>query len=302
MGWAQSGVLSAHARTNVHSYTRTLCIIAEALLLPVCVPPHFALVSDGRSHRVCEWRAFNGRHLALSCRDFDDCCICFYGLHLLYTPGVSAVNKTKPPLRSLTNERSRSVSRWACRAQLWADGGNGTGTKAALREVMEIKKIGQISDIVLCKQKEQAYRPNIFFFFHGWGKSSSSWLHMYTVTACFPNWQNLPGIIHGMHPMCMCDTCFFIQSSCLFIFCHHHNASCYFLPSSVQTNNRCEKLEHSLPLSVSACPVLRLVCDNLCTFDLSSSPIFPEACPSLVCYVGTKKKKAAPISHSVFLE
>lgn len=60
-------------------------------------------------------------------------------------------------------------------------------------------------------------------------------------------------------PQCMCDTCFFIQSSCLFIFRHHQNASCYFLPSSGQTNNRCERLERTLP-STSPLPLL-LCCD-----------------------------------------
>lgn len=55
-------------------------------------------------------------------------------------------------------------------------------------------------------------------------------------------------------PQCMCDTCFFILSSCLFILRHHQNASCYFLPSSGQTNNRCERLERILSLHLSSSP------------------------------------------------
>lgn len=90
-------------------------------------------------------------------------------------------------------------------------------------------------------------------------------------------------------PQCMCDTCFFIQSSCLFIFHHHQNASCYFLPSPGQTNNRCGSLERSLrstsPLPFpSLPPAPRLVCDNLCTLTLSRSLGFffltPEGCLS----------------------
>lgn len=73
-------------------------------------------------------------------------------------------------------------------------------------------------------------------------------------------------------PQCMCDTCFFIQSSCLFIFRHHQSASCYFLPSSGQTNNRCGWLERTLP---STSPLLLLLCcdESATTFALSISPL-----------------------------
>lgn len=81
-------------------------------------------------------------------------------------------------------------------------------------------------------------------------------------------------------PRCMCDTCFFIQSSCLFIFRHHQNASCYFLPNSGQTNNRCERLERGLP--TTSPPSLLLRCDSSATtFALSPSPalLFPRSLP-----------------------
>lgn len=79
-------------------------------------------------------------------------------------------------------------------------------------------------------------------------------------------WRCLLGIIHETRPTCMCDTCFFTQSSARFIFCHHHNASCYVLPSSSQMKNRCERME----LSVAARPALWLVCDSsVTTFALS---------------------------------
>lgn len=109
-------------------------------------------------------------------------------------------------------------------------------------------------------------------------------------------------------PQCMCDTCFFIQSSCLFIFHHHQNASCYFLPNSGQTNNRCERFgtHCTLPTTSppSLPPVLRLVCDNLCTLALSSHPLsrsfvsLEPAHPSSAMWGHT----AAPISHPLPLE
>lgn len=71
-------------------------------------------------------------------------------------------------------------------------------------------------------------------------------------------------------PHCMCDTCFFIQSSCLFIFHHHQNASCYFLPNSGQTNNRCERFGTHCTLPTTS-PLPFLLCCDLCatTFALS---------------------------------
>lgn len=105
-------------------------------------------------------------------------------------------------------------------------------------------------------------------------------------------------------PQCMCDTCFFIQSSCLFIFCHNQNASCYFLPSSVQTNNRCERLEHILP---SPLPLV-LCCDySVTTFALSlslslaffPSLLFPWSLPIPRPLCGDKKLHPSP-TRSLF--
>lgn len=98
-------------------------------------------------------------------------------------------------------------------------------------------------------------------------------------------------------PQCMCDTCFFIQSSCLFIFCHNQNASCYFLPSSVQTNNRCERLEHILP---SPLPLV-LCCDySMTTFAVSLSRLLSLSIVSLKPAHPSSAmwgQEAAPISH-----
>lgn len=195
---------------------------------------------------------------------------------------------------------------------MWVDVGSVMGAEAAVSVMMAKTKLGGLVrrqrveatgvDLTptLCRvDRGRVWMPSCFM---SKGESSSRLyvcvyvrsLRVFSKLAAPPGdnpWDT------SNQPQCMCDTCFFIQSSCLFIFRHHQNASCYFLPSSGQTNNRCEGLERNPPLHLSPSPppVLWLVCDNLCTL-FPSFPLFcfPAACPSLVRYVGDIKLHPSP--------
>lgn len=188
---------------------------------------------------------------------------------------------------------------------MWADADSVIGAVAAVSVMMAKTKLGGLVRHQCVEATGVDLTPTLRRVDRGrvcmpseWGESSFLLMPLYICgrrmfsELAVTLGDNLRDISN--QPQCMCDTCFFIQSSCLFIFRHHQNASCYFLPSSGQTNNRCERLERTHPSTspLPLPPVLWLVCDNLCTLTLLLSPsfplfCFPEACPSLVRYVGT---------------
>lgn len=110
MGWALSGTATrARARSQIHTYAHArrrdarastyaptgFCIIVEALLLPVCVPPHFGSLAMGGPNvwagdellMAATWHC----HVAFS---MTVASVSVF-LRLLYTPGESVMNKAQ---------------------------------------------------------------------------------------------------------------------------------------------------------------------------------------------------------------